>query len=67
MWERAETRRATRFGYLPFIHLWHAPQPEKVQGRAAPAVDRYYRLAMIPVGDRIKALRARRASAQNGA
>ncbi len=30
-WERAQTRRVWPYGYLPFVHLWHAPQPEKLQ------------------------------------
>ena len=59
LWERAETRRANRFGYLPIVHLWHAPQPEKTQGASAPAVERYYELAEIPVAERIARLRSR--------
>jgi hypothetical protein len=61
LWERAETRRANRFGYLPILHLWHAPQPEKLQGSSAPAVARYYELADIPVAERIARLRAQNA------
>lgn len=57
LWERAETRRANRFGYLPIVHLWHAPQPEKTQGASAPAVERYYELARVPVAERIARLR----------
>lgn len=57
LWERAETRRANRFGYLPIVHLWHAPQPEKTQGASAPAVERYYELAQVPVAERIARLR----------
>jgi hypothetical protein len=60
-WERAATRRATRFGYLPIVHLWHAPQPEKLQVNDAPAVKRYMELANIPAGERIARLRARAA------
>lgn len=30
-WERAHTRRVWAYGYLPIVHLWHAPQPEKVK------------------------------------
>ncbi|MEA2163899.1 MAG: hypothetical protein QOK37_2026 [Thermoanaerobaculia bacterium] len=59
-WERAETLRATRFGYLPIVHLWHAPQSEKVQGDAAPAVRRYYELAELPPQERIARLRSQR-------
>ncbi len=59
-WERAETLRATRFGYLPIVHLWHAPQSEKVQGGDAPAIKRYNELTGIPPRQRIAELRARR-------
>jgi len=60
-WERAETLRATRFGYLPIVHLWHAPQPEKLHGNEAPAVKRYAELARVPVAERIARLKARSA------
>jgi hypothetical protein len=57
-WERAETLRATRFGYLPIVHLWHAPQPEKLLVNEAPAVKRYAELAGVPVEERIARLRS---------
>ncbi|HXH40006.1 MAG TPA: galactosyltransferase-related protein, partial [Thermoanaerobaculia bacterium] len=57
-WERAETLRATRFGYLPIVHLWHAPQPEKLQAADAPGVQRYVELARVPVQERIARLKA---------
>lgn len=57
-WERAETRRATRFGFLPFVHLWHAPQPEKLLVNEAPAIRRYLdEVAAIPPAERIARLR----------
>jgi hypothetical protein len=28
-WQRALTRKAWQYAYLPIVHLWHAPQPEK--------------------------------------
>jgi hypothetical protein len=55
-WERAETRRATRFGYLPIVHLWHEAQPEKIQVNDAPAVKRYFELAKMQVDERIARL-----------
>lgn len=58
-WERASTLRATRFGYLPIVHLWHAPQAEKVQGNDAPAVRRYNDLAKVPAEERIARLKDR--------
>lgn len=61
-WDRAETLRASRFGYLPLIHLWHAPQPEKGDTRA-PAVLRYHEeLSRIPPAERIARLRRGKAS-----
>jgi len=56
-WERAETLRTNRFGYLPIVHLWHAPQSEKLQDNEAPAVKRYYELANVPAQQRIARLK----------
>jgi hypothetical protein len=59
-WERARARgRVDEYGYLPFIHLWHAPQPGKIAAAAAPAVRRYYDLAAIAPEERITRLKAR--------
>lgn len=59
-WERAETtERVYGFGYLPFIHLWHAPQQGKTLGRDAPALRRYQELGRIPPQERIRRLRGR--------
>jgi hypothetical protein len=45
------------FGYLPMIHLWHAPQPGK-RDLAAPAVRRYWEeIRHIPAEERIRRLR----------
>lgn len=58
-WERAETTgRVYAFGYLPFLHLWHAPQKGKVIGNDAPAVKRYHDLRAIPAAERIRRLRS---------
>lgn len=60
-WERAEVGgKASRFGYLPFVHLFHAPQKGKLQGKDAPAVKRYYDLRSIPPQERIRRLLAKR-------
>jgi hypothetical protein len=60
-WDRAETSGKTyRYGYLPIVHLYHAPQPGKVQQDTAPAVIRYQMLESVPAADRIRRLRARR-------
>ncbi|PYQ27819.1 MAG: hypothetical protein DMF56_18260 [Acidobacteria bacterium] len=45
------------FGYLPMVHLYHEPQAGKIQGNAAPAVQRYHELAKIPAEERIRRLR----------
>lgn len=58
--ERAETRGVFAFGYLPFIHLWHAPQPEKPAAQTAGGAQRYAELARIPAEERIRALRQKR-------
>jgi len=56
-WERAEVgAKAYRFGYLPFLHLYHAPQSGKLQGNDAPAVKRYYELRGVPPTERIRRL-----------
>jgi hypothetical protein len=58
-WDRAEsTDSVYGFGYLPFIHLWHAPQPGKQLGRDAPAVKRWHDLRDVPAAERIRRLRA---------
>jgi hypothetical protein len=44
------------FGYLPFLHLWHAPQKGKVAGDA---VRRYHELKTVPAAERIRVLRGR--------
>jgi len=58
LWERAATRRTFTFGYLPFVHLWHAPQAEKPAAQTA-GVQRFAELSRIPVEERIRALRQR--------
>lgn len=51
-WERAETRRATRFGYLPIIHRWHPMQP------ARGGVQRYHdEISKLSPEERIRRLR----------
>lgn len=58
--ERAESRgRVYGFGYLPFIHLWHAPQQGKIARAEAPAVQRFSELTSIPPAERIRRLKAR--------
>lgn len=58
-WERAETLRTNRFGYLPIVHLWHEAQPEKKRGGDAPGVKRYNEMTAVPAAERIARLLAR--------
>jgi len=58
-WERAEASgKVYRFGYLPFLHLFHAPQKGKLDPNA-PAVRRYYDIRNVPPAERIQRLRNR--------
>ena len=57
-WERACTRRVWPWGYLPLVHLWHAPQPEKRTGEVAPGQQRYADVTQLPAADRIARLRS---------
>lgn len=58
--DRASTRRVFAFAYLPFVHLWHAPQPEKAADEAAAGRARREELARIPREERIARLRGLR-------
>jgi len=66
-WERADAHGGVyAFGYLPFIHLWHAPQKAKLIGADAPAIRRYYELAEVPPRERIERLKERQWGSLNG-
>ena len=66
-WERAEAHGGVyAFGYLPLVHLFHAPQPGKLMGDDAPAVKRYRELMTVPAAERIARLRARPIGAMSG-
>jgi GT2 family glycosyltransferase len=58
-WERALTGAVYPFGYLPIVHLWHPPQPEKLLGAEALGARRYRELCEDSPLERIKRLRAR--------
>ena len=60
-WERARTLSAWVYGYVPLIHLWHAPQPGKraVNGNGALTANLIERRASIPPSIRITELRRR--------
>lgn len=57
-WERALTRRAWEYGYLPIVHLWHAPQAGKGAVNVA-GVSRYHERALVGPEIRIRELRER--------
>lgn len=58
-WERARVAgRVYEFGYLPLLHLWHPPQPGRLDHSTAPAMQRYEELSRIPPGERIARLRS---------
>ena len=59
-WDRASTMRLWPYGYLPMIHLWHAPQERKFPIVESPGVQRYRELRKTPPEERIRALRKRR-------
>jgi hypothetical protein len=51
-WERAQTQRVWPYAYMPIVHLWHAPQPEKHRSASSSAV-RYRELSALPAAARI--------------
>lgn len=64
-WDRASTRRVWAFAELPFVHLWHAPQPMKRSPEnptanllrkrlATPAVARIAELVSLLESERIR-------------
>lgn len=63
-WERASTRRTFAFAYLPFVHLWHAPQKEKAAADPVGGRARYLELMSVPPEERIGRLRASGSSGQ---
>jgi len=57
-WERAQTRRVWRYGYLPIVHLWHRAQPRK-QDPGNPTLRRQIERSAVPPERRIRELTAR--------
>jgi hypothetical protein len=57
LFDRLRSRRLHDCSYLPFLHLWHAPQP----GKAAvhPNTAYFERRMSMPVADRIRELHTR--------
>ena len=59
-WERANTRKVYPYGYLPIVHLWHAPQLEKKNRLDCDGAYRYKELKKKAPQNRIKELRSDR-------
>jgi GT2 family glycosyltransferase len=57
-WERAETRSCWPYGYLPFVHVWHAPQDGKLSDARSTA-RLYKERSAIPAAERIAELATR--------
>lgn len=64
-WERASTRRAYAFARLPLVHLWHAPQPEKIAAMPIGGRSRLKELEGVSPPERIARLLAARKAAGN--
>ncbi|HEY6137929.1 MAG TPA: galactosyltransferase-related protein [Thermoanaerobaculia bacterium] len=65
-WERAATRRVWSWGYLPFVHLFHAAQKEKLRGSEAAGIRRWREVSEVPVEERIRRLRVRESGRVDG-
>ena len=64
-WQRAQTRRVWPYGYLPIVHLWHAPQPGKLEQERHTA-ELFEARSAIPVVERITTLIAHNFGSRNG-
>jgi hypothetical protein len=53
-WDRAQTRKVWNFGFLPFWHLWHSPQPGK-QEPDNPTRELLAQKLAVPREERIRA------------
>ena len=54
-WQRALTRNVWPYAYMPIVHLWHAPQPEKAKQDKL-SVRQLLELSSIPPERRIAGL-----------
>jgi len=57
-WERAETRKTYKYGFLPMVHLWHRAQVERTYSQIH-GVEQYEMLTGIPPSERITMLVSR--------
>lgn len=60
-WDRCQTLRVARHGYLPIVHLWHPGQPGKaeIDGLGATTAALYRSRMQLTREERIQSLRAR--------
>jgi hypothetical protein len=66
-WGRVCTRRVWNYGFLPILHLWHAPQPGKLPAKKTLGMARLAQVEAISPAERISYLRsAREAASMNG-
>ncbi|RBP49173.1 glycosyltransferase family 2 protein [Arenicella xantha] len=56
-WERAQTQRVWPYTYLPILHLWHAPQPEKQDTDPTLTKHLHHELSKQPALERVKKLK----------
>lgn len=56
-WDRAQILNVWNTGYLPILHLWHLPQPEKNDKKDSSAMRRLDDVSNIPVEERIRLLK----------
>ena len=57
--DRCGARRHCRFGYLPFVHLWHPPQPDRIKPNNLNVSQVLPCRLGIPAEERIRELRQR--------
>lgn len=58
-WDRAATRATWSFATLPFVHLWHAPQREKITTEPSGGRARMLEIENVPPEERIRRLTQR--------
>ena len=56
-YDRCRLVRSHSWAYLPFVHLWHAPQPQKLKGRRS--LDYFERVMGLPREERARRLAVR--------
>jgi hypothetical protein len=56
-WDRAQTLKVYSYAYLPLVHLWHAPQPDKTPQKDSAAMRRLEEVLAIDPSIRIADLK----------